>query len=1026
MAVTRGVVRVPALRGFGPDWLGGRCAPRAAQGWRIAMATLELRLLGDLEVVRDGEAMPLPPSRKTRALLAYLALKPRAVRREHLCELFWDVPDDPRGSLRWSLSKLRRLVDETGRRRVIADRLGVRLDTVDMSVDVLRLHQVAAGALESQPLALLETATSLYRGNFLEGLELPNVHGFHAWCLAERERASQSQARVLRALVDRLAGSEAREDAERALPHAMSLVGVCPYDESARVALVGLLSRLGRGEQATQQYHLATRTLAEIGISPTHALYRAWRSRPATGPVSRSTTGVLSTPSPLPVSGLLGRDAELQCLSAAWEAAVERREARVVMVCGEAGVGKSSLLATMLERGRGTGALVLEASAIESEVIRPFALWTDALRRLSGTADPDPFGVDVHDNRDRLFGALSEMVAERSRERPVVVCFDDLHWCDESSAAALHYVTRMNRQSPLIGLLAGREGVLRDNTAVQRLLRGLRHDGLLTELRLSPLPESAMAALILRQTPGTDPQRLARSCGGNPLLGIELARAEAAGESGGSLDDLIRERLARLGADALAIVQWAALLSPRLDVASLARATGKPAEAIGEAMAEAERQSILVPGEQGLRFAHDLVVRAVYRTIAPARRRLMHRRAAELLVHDTALDLRMAADLAHHAAQSGDPLLTAKSMVSAARLCLRFFANEQALSLARKGQQLLARLHEPDRVCLDLELRDVMLSAGPLSDWRGAADEYVALAEQAMEYGALGHARLGYYLASLVRWQHGQWAGAREETLQAERVTRTADDGEQIAGMAEAARCLAMLERDLPRAQSLAEQARVLAARRGVRHPALAAALGLLCYHENRLDEAEELLLEARTLWRLTGDRINEFQAMEYLVMVDFERGRYDSARARCATLLALGEKLREGSEAPFAGALRALCTYALEDDGGPLVETLPSLRAVDAKFRLAYVLTRAALLDVERGRPAAALERAGEALGHAGLLERPTEVLLARVVLACACHALGDAPGREAHAAAIADLADAPVARWARQRLPMPWLSAG
>jgi len=73
---------------------------------------LEIKVLGDLQVLRDGTAMALPPSRKTRALLAYLALTRCPHRREQLCDMFWDVPDDPRGSLRWSLSKIRPLVDD--------------------------------------------------------------------------------------------------------------------------------------------------------------------------------------------------------------------------------------------------------------------------------------------------------------------------------------------------------------------------------------------------------------------------------------------------------------------------------------------------------------------------------------------------------------------------------------------------------------------------------------------------------------------------------------------------------------------------------------------------------------------------------------------------------------------------------------------------------------------------------------------------------------------------------------------------
>jgi DNA-binding SARP family transcriptional activator len=69
-----------------------------------AVQLLELRVLGTLEVVRDGALLELPPSRKTRALLAYLLLDGRLHRRERLCGMFWDLPDDPRAALRWSLS----------------------------------------------------------------------------------------------------------------------------------------------------------------------------------------------------------------------------------------------------------------------------------------------------------------------------------------------------------------------------------------------------------------------------------------------------------------------------------------------------------------------------------------------------------------------------------------------------------------------------------------------------------------------------------------------------------------------------------------------------------------------------------------------------------------------------------------------------------------------------------------------------------------------------------------------------------
>jgi DNA-binding SARP family transcriptional activator len=992
------------------------------------VAELELNFLGELEVIRDGQVMKLPPSKKTRGLLAYLALNERSFRREHLCELLWEIPDDPRGSLRWSLSKLRRLVDDD-RTRIVADRSNVGFDASHVTIDLLGLRSLVANDLQGASIDELEASASRYRGNFLEGLELSNFHEFHAWCIAERELAAQAQARVLRTLLERFAGESPQFD--RALPHARALVGISSYDEAARAGLIELLVGLGRVEEAQQQYEFGIRMLEEVGAESSGALYRAWRGGPGAAPravaptvvppVVRSQAAPLQLPNSSSVSPtvdvLVGRSSEMARLEGVMADVIEHGRAAFVLLRGDPGIGKSRLLQAVAERSREADAFLLQASAFESEVIRPFALWVDALRRLPGGPASDIFSADDHDNRDRLFGALSDLVERESRDRPVVLIFDDLHWCDESSAAALHYVARMNQHRGVLGILAAREDELRDNAAVQQALRGLLRDKLFQELKLAPLSPAACRALIEERAPQADSGLLSRECGGNPLLAIELARAETEGESGSSLDELIRERLDRSDDEGGELLMWAAVLSPRIDIGSLARLTGFDSNRIGEMLESAERQTMLRSSEQGLQFSHDLIARGVYAEISPARRRVMHRRVAELLEQDTAVDLERAADLAHHASQSGDPALAARAMVSAGRLCLRFFANDEAASLARKGFALVAQLTGAERVCLTLDLHDVMLVAAPLDDWEASAAEYVALAEQALDHGVLAHARLGYQMASYVRWLHGQWTGAREETLQAERVTRSGSDAEHIVGMAETAKCLAMLERDLTQADAMLMEAQALAVRQRISHPALPAAAGMLRFHENKLDEAEEFFQEARTLCKSVGDRINEFQANEYLLMIDFERGRFAAAMARCSALLEIGGKLREGSEEPFARALEGLCRYALDDETDSLDAGLEELRIADAKHRLAYILTRGALLDVERGRPERALPRAGEALGYAELLERPTEMMLAHIALA-QTHQAGDEAGEyKKHVAAIADFEVSSAARWALNR---------
>lgn len=976
------------------------------------MGGLDIRFLGEFKLLRDGREVVLPPSRKTRALLAWLALHRRRYRREQLCELLWEVPDDPRGSLRWSLSKLRRLLDDEDRPRVIADRTGVEIDVSDISIDVCELHALARDRLREASLDELEAAAARFRGNFLEDLEFSGFHQFHAWCVAEREQVARAQAQIRRELVGRL-----KDVPERALPHARALVDIAPYDEPSRALLIRLLHGSRRLEEAGQQYELGMRVLKEAGIVSTGALLNALRgegSEPAATAVTAARRVAAGQEAAAPPIRLIGREAEQQQLDAALAGVAASHSAEVLLVLGEPGIGKSHMLAYAAQHARQQGARVLEAQAYESERIRPFALWIDALRTGDGAAAKRVFCDTAAENRDRLFSGLSELVRDESEGRPVVLIFDDAQWCDESSAAALHYVVRTNRDRPLLGVLAARDGELQDNMPLQQALRGLRNADLLHELRLRPLTDASAARLIAAHAPDADAERLSRECGGNPLFAIELARAGNDGAGSGPLNQLVRERLARLDVNGAEVLRWAALLGPRIDVPTLVRLTGVGPGEVAAILEAAERQAILAATDQGLRFSHELIARAVYGDISPVRRQVMHRRIAELMAQDTALDPGQASDLAYHATQSGDPKLAARAMVSAGRLCLRFFANREALSLARRGLELADALPAAERVCLGIELHEIISAAAPLEDWEAAARCYAALADEALDHGALGHARRGYNLASFVRWQHGHFSGALEQTLQSERAARGATEDDHIIGMADTAKCLVMIERDLSQADAMLMEAEARAARKNLRHHSIPAGLGLLRYYENRLDEAEELLREARTLCKSAGDRVSEYQANEYLVMIAIQRGLFEEARHRCGELLEIGRKLREGSEAPFACALHGLCAYALEDDSTPLDSALDDLRIADAKHRLAYVLTRAALLDYERGRIETALGRATEALGYAEILQRATEMMLAHVVLALGLRASGRAAEAEGHVTEIAALEAAGVAAWA------------
>src|SRR5262249_41007893 len=140
--------------------------------------------------------LTLPASRKLRALLAYLALAPRPVSRGHLCELLWDVPNDPRGELRWCLSKLRGALDDPGRRRIVTDGDAVALDLTDCDVDA-RAIDTALGRIETYSPEQLRTLANRFAGEFLDGVDVDRQPTFDAWLVAQRRRYRQTEAAIL-------------------------------------------------------------------------------------------------------------------------------------------------------------------------------------------------------------------------------------------------------------------------------------------------------------------------------------------------------------------------------------------------------------------------------------------------------------------------------------------------------------------------------------------------------------------------------------------------------------------------------------------------------------------------------------------------------------------------------------------------------------------------------------------------------------------------------------------------------------
>lgn len=230
---------------------------------------LTLHVLGPLELVRGDRPVPLPRSRKTRALLGYLALARRPLRRERLCELLWDGPDDPRAALRWSLSKLRGLLDDEQHQRLHADRQSVRLDVAHLDVDGLFVAAKAGllGELDDDELVRV---LGRLRGELLEGLEVPHCPTYEAWLIAQRHAFRDLHVAVIDALAERWSA-----EPERVLPLARRRVELNPRDDASHLALLECLARAGRRAEAEQQFEVFRETFAREGL-PAERLVQAW------------------------------------------------------------------------------------------------------------------------------------------------------------------------------------------------------------------------------------------------------------------------------------------------------------------------------------------------------------------------------------------------------------------------------------------------------------------------------------------------------------------------------------------------------------------------------------------------------------------------------------------------------------------------------------------------------------------------------------------------------------------------------
>jgi pimeloyl-ACP methyl ester carboxylesterase/DNA-binding SARP family transcriptional activator len=216
-----------------------------------------MAVLGEFSVSRGDQFLDLPRSKKTRALLAYLAVTGSPQRRERLCEMFWDIPDDPRGSLRWSLSKIRSILRTGECEPLEADRNTVLLRRQFVEIDFAQIAELTPAQLGQLTTPALQTMASLFRGRFLEDLSMPKCPEFEAWRVFHLDEIDVKCRHVLRTLVERLGDTP-----EIARPYLHALQRLDPDDN--RLSELAKELKLTARRQADMRFPFSGPENAEV------------------------------------------------------------------------------------------------------------------------------------------------------------------------------------------------------------------------------------------------------------------------------------------------------------------------------------------------------------------------------------------------------------------------------------------------------------------------------------------------------------------------------------------------------------------------------------------------------------------------------------------------------------------------------------------------------------------------------------------------------------------------------------------
>lgn len=727
------------------------------------MSVLHISLLGGLTLAWGDTSLPLPSGVTVRSLFAYLlTYRDRPHTRDLLAGTFWpELPDAmARRRLSQALWQIRHCLQAADLPQPLllakGDSLQLNPDLpLWLDVEVFR-QRVAEGNLQD-----LKLAVALYQGDLLAGY-------YDDWLLAEQEQLREMFLAAVEQLVE---GYKGRGEYEQALTEARRLAMEVPWREEAHREVMRLCHLLGRDNEALKQFEVCRQTLAEeLDAEPspgTVALAREIAERSEQISVL-DLPKAPSHPSPIVLDSaemmelpLVGREQERAELLADVQALFQGLGG-LVLVEGEAGVGKTRLLRTVARDAEWRGAEVLWGEAQEMGPAVPYGplaealaeglsplrasqleqlvdrIWLQVLSNLLPSLAvwlpdlPPAPELDPSQERNRLVSGMTHFLAGWRRIKPLLVVLENLHWMGEDT---LDLLTRLalslrERGVLLVGSYRGEDA--RALPEVWEKLQALDRAGVQHRLVLSGLDAAATGELVRRSLGLGTPvplfeTRLYKETEGNPLFVLEMLRTLyseglLARDAGGqwstpwdettgdyaelplprAVEQTIARRLAFLSPALQRMVHLAAVLGERFEFDLLFAANDEEMSSVLMALGELVRRRFLDETERDYRFSHDKIRQVAYEGIEAGERSSLHRQAAQALeAHQPS---RVAA-LAHHWTRAEVWDKAADYHQQAGDMARAVYANVEAVAHYSQALATLERLAGPETLPLRFRSR---------------------------------------------------------------------------------------------------------------------------------------------------------------------------------------------------------------------------------------------------------------------------------------------------------------------------------